>query len=46
VHNEQVELFRVGSTVGPGVKKFVETGDTEIIEQERIKERTICYFEN
>ncbi len=35
VHNEELELFHVGRTVGPGVRRFVENGDTELIEQEK-----------
>ena len=31
----------MGRTVGPGVRRFVETGDTEIIEQER--DTQYCY---
>jgi len=34
VHNDELELFRVGRTVGAGVRKFVENGDSEIMEQE------------
>jgi hypothetical protein len=35
VHNEELELFRVGRTVGAGVRRFVENGDSEILEQEQ-----------
>ncbi len=35
MHNEELELFRVGRTVGAGVRRFVENGDSEIMEQEQ-----------
>jgi len=34
VHNGDPELFRVGSSVSEGVKEFIQTGDSQILEQE------------
>lgn len=34
VHSAELELFHVGRTVGAGLRRFVENGDSELIEQE------------
>ena len=33
VHRDDTELFRMGEAVSPGVRTFVETGGSDILEQ-------------